>query len=225
MGETYRSSSTSRSLQKICRILDLKRFLTPSQFYPEHFATSYAQIAPSGTANIPAARASSVIDANWIEGGIVRLDAPSAELARPLLLQTDHAPFRPSVSIAAEALPPIPRRACSIRSRESPGGRRFRLFPPSGTAPLPTSGGRAPKGADAKLGGHTWNKSFRERRCLIPASAFFEWVQRPGGMVPLRFERPDDHLIFITGIWREEQDRGEYFSMITTEQRPCRPCS
>ncbi|RYD70983.1 MAG: hypothetical protein EOP84_25715, partial [Verrucomicrobiaceae bacterium] len=31
-----------------------------------------------------------------------------------------------------------------------------------------------------KLEGHTWNKSFRERRCLIPASAFFEWVDGKG---------------------------------------------
>lgn len=68
-----------------------------------------------------------------------------------------------------------------------------------------------------KLEGHTWNKSFRERRCLIPAAAFYEWVSRRGGMVPLRFERPDDELTWIAGIWREEKDRGECFSMITTE--------
>lgn len=68
-----------------------------------------------------------------------------------------------------------------------------------------------------KLDGHTWNKSFRERRCLIPATAFYEWVDGKGGKVPLRFERPDHQTTFIAGIWRIEEGRGECFSMITTE--------
>lgn len=68
-----------------------------------------------------------------------------------------------------------------------------------------------------KLGGRTWNKSFRERRCLIPAAAFYEWVQGTAGMVPLRFERPEHSITWIAGIWREEEERGECFSMITTE--------
>ncbi|RYD47464.1 MAG: hypothetical protein EOP85_05420 [Verrucomicrobiaceae bacterium] len=68
-----------------------------------------------------------------------------------------------------------------------------------------------------KLDGRTWNQSFRERRCLIPAAAFYEWVERPGGMVPFRFERPEEEITWIAGIWREEEGRGECFSMITTE--------
>ena len=68
-----------------------------------------------------------------------------------------------------------------------------------------------------KLSGSTWKNSFNERRCLIPASAFYEWIQRPQGNVPLRFERPGDEWLWIAGIWREEPGRGQVFSMITTE--------
>lgn len=32
-----------------------------------------------------------------------------------------------------------------------------------------------------KLGGRTWSGAFRERRCLIPAYSFFEWVRNPAG--------------------------------------------
>jgi putative SOS response-associated peptidase YedK len=69
-----------------------------------------------------------------------------------------------------------------------------------------------------KLGGRMWSKAFIERRCVIPASAFFEWVTGPAGKaLPLRFTRPGGKGILIAGIWEEDQERGECFSMITTE--------
>lgn len=68
-----------------------------------------------------------------------------------------------------------------------------------------------------KLQGRTWSKAFRERRCLIPAAAFYEWTDGPAGKVPLRFERPDDEWLWIAGIWEQDKERGECFSMITTE--------
>lgn len=68
-----------------------------------------------------------------------------------------------------------------------------------------------------KLDGRTWKKSFQERRCIIPAAAFYEWIEIKGKMEPYRFVRPDDEITWIAGIWREESDRGECFSMITTE--------
>ncbi len=86
--------------------------------------------------------------------------------------------------------------------------------------PVPGSKGKmrtVVNSREDKLDGRTWNKSFRERRCLIPATAFYEWVDGRGGKVPLRFERPDDQMTYIAGIWRKEEERGECFSMITTE--------
>lgn len=69
-----------------------------------------------------------------------------------------------------------------------------------------------------KLSGPVWGKAFRERRCLIPASAFYEWVTGPDGKaMPLRFTRPEAKGMWIAGIWEEDAERGECYSMITTE--------
>jgi putative SOS response-associated peptidase YedK len=68
-----------------------------------------------------------------------------------------------------------------------------------------------------KLGGRTWSEAFRERRCLIPAFSFFEWVERGGRMVPLEFEDAGDRLLWIAGIWEQDPNRGDVFSMVTTD--------
>jgi len=67
-----------------------------------------------------------------------------------------------------------------------------------------------------KLSGMTWRNAFRERRCLVPASAFYEWVVVSGQNQPLRFESPADEWLWIAGIW-EEGEEGKNYSMITTE--------
>lgn len=68
-----------------------------------------------------------------------------------------------------------------------------------------------------KLDTAMWREAFRERRCLIPATAFYEWVEGPGGKAaPLRFTAGDDGWIMIAGIW-EEGESGPCFSMLTTE--------
>jgi putative SOS response-associated peptidase YedK len=68
-----------------------------------------------------------------------------------------------------------------------------------------------------KLGGRMWSKAFQERRCLIPAAGFYEWIDGPKGKIPMRFEDPGGGLLWIAGIWEEDRERGEVFSMITTE--------
>lgn len=69
-----------------------------------------------------------------------------------------------------------------------------------------------------KLQGNTWGKAFRERRCLIPAASFFEWVEGDGGKaMPLEFKRPEGMGILIAGIWETNPEGEECFSMITTE--------
>jgi putative SOS response-associated peptidase YedK len=63
-----------------------------------------------------------------------------------------------------------------------------------------------------------WRDKFQSNRCLIPASAFFEWVQSEDGkMMPLRFTRPANKGVLIAGVWGVEEGLGECFSMITTE--------
>ncbi len=88
----------------------------------------------------------------------------------------------------------------------------FRYTPRGGKSPRTVVNSR-----EDQLGIRLWRDKFRSTRCLIPASAFFEWVQGDGGrMIPLRFTRPENKGILIAGLWGEDEGRGECFSMITT---------
>jgi putative SOS response-associated peptidase YedK len=46
-------------------------------------------------------------------------------------------------------------------------------------------------------------ESFRERRCLICADGFYEWLRDERGKRPLWFSRPDGDLFAFAGIWAE----------------------
>lgn len=59
-----------------------------------------------------------------------------------------------------------------------------------------------------KLDGRTWKEALTMRRCLIPASSFYEWVEVGGRNVPLRFERPGGEWLWIAGIWEEGEQGG-----------------
>lgn len=49
--------------------------------------------------------------------------------------------------------------------------------------------------------------SFRERRCLIPADGFYEWLTDDRGKRPLWFSRPEGELFAFAGIWAELEER------------------
>jgi putative SOS response-associated peptidase YedK len=68
-----------------------------------------------------------------------------------------------------------------------------------------------------KLASPMWAEAFRKRRCLIPATAFYEWTEGPcGRALPMRFTASDGEWLWIAGIW-ETGDIGPCFSMLTTE--------
>lgn len=67
-----------------------------------------------------------------------------------------------------------------------------------------------------KLGGAMWRDSFRERRCLIPLSGYFEWTGAKGSKQSYRFVRPGGGGLWVAGIWEESSEFGLCFSMITT---------
>ena len=46
-------------------------------------------------------------------------------------------------------------------------------------------------------------ESFRERRCLIPADGFYEWLSDERGKRPVWLSRPDRELFGFAGIWAE----------------------
>ena len=46
-----------------------------------------------------------------------------------------------------------------------------------------------------------FRESFAERRCLIPADGFYEWLTDERGKRPVWFSRPDGELFAFAGIW------------------------
>jgi putative SOS response-associated peptidase YedK len=72
-------------------------------------------------------------------------------------------------------------------------------------------------------------ESFRERRCLMPADGFYEWLADERGKRPLWFSRPDGDLFAFAGIWaalrRKDSDEVLYScALLTTEPNgPMRP--
>jgi putative SOS response-associated peptidase YedK len=49
--------------------------------------------------------------------------------------------------------------------------------------------------------------SFKRRRCLIPASGYYEWADTPDGKQPYYFTRRDGQVMTIAGLWSEWTNR------------------
>ena len=63
--------------------------------------------------------------------------------------------------------------------------------------------------------------AFAKRRCLVPATAYYEWRDDPDGKTPFAVARLDGEPVIFGGIWEHWQsaDRDELttFATITTE--------
>lgn len=78
--------------------------------------------------------------------------------------------------------------------------------------PKPVNNARADK-----LTGRFWNASFRDRRVLIPVSAFAEAEGLRGAKTRTLFSLPDQPIFACAGIWRASDEWGESYSMIMTD--------
>ena len=54
-----------------------------------------------------------------------------------------------------------------------------------------------------------FREAFAKRRCLIPATGFYEWQQRSDGKQPYRFRRKDLEPFAIAGIWEFTRLNGD----------------
>jgi putative SOS response-associated peptidase YedK len=63
--------------------------------------------------------------------------------------------------------------------------------------------------------------AFRRRRCLMPASGFYEWRQGPGGKQPYYIRGRDEDLMAFAGVWERwtspEGRKIETCAIIVTE--------
>ena len=71
-----------------------------------------------------------------------------------------------------------------------------------------------------KLTSPFWSASFRERRCLIPVSAWAEAEGQRGSMTRTWLSARDTPLMAIAGLWRETDEWGPAYSMIMTDAAP-----
>jgi putative SOS response-associated peptidase YedK len=55
--------------------------------------------------------------------------------------------------------------------------------------------------AETLLAQPAFKESFQERRCLIPADGFYEWLTDERGKRPVWLSRPDDELFAFAGLW------------------------
>lgn len=64
-----------------------------------------------------------------------------------------------------------------------------------------------------KLSGFTWRHAVRERRCLIPATGYFEpGLGPPGARGEILFTVKERPAFFFAGLWEDDA-----FTMVTTE--------
>ena len=54
-----------------------------------------------------------------------------------------------------------------------------------------------------------FREAFAKRRCLIPATGFYQWQQREDGKQPYRFRRKDLEPFAFAGIWEFARLGGE----------------
>lgn len=67
----------------------------------------------------------------------------------------------------------------------------------------------------------TFRDSMRDRRCLIPASAYFEWDHREKPLKKYRFALPDAPLIYLAGLYRFEPETAlPVFTVLTRDAAP-----
>lgn len=67
-----------------------------------------------------------------------------------------------------------------------------------------------------KLLSGMWSEAFRERRCLIPISSFYEWSGPKGHKRTHRIGPPRPGWLWAAGIWEDHPELGPCYSMVTT---------
>ena len=70
-----------------------------------------------------------------------------------------------------------------------------------------------------------WRDSLRYRRCLVPATGFYEWQQAgPGEKQPYLFTSMDGQTLYMAGIYKNFADENgrarAHFSILTSDANP-----
>lgn len=63
----------------------------------------------------------------------------------------------------------------------------------------------------------TFKKDFLERRCIVPASGFYEWDKEKNKYI---FQAQDDEALYIGGVFREHENASEYVILTKAPVEP-----
>jgi len=71
-----------------------------------------------------------------------------------------------------------------------------------------------------------YRDAFKRRRCLVPATGFYEWQQAGGQKVPYHIRLPDSNVFAFAGVWDHWEGDGEGFDscsiIVTSANRTMR---
>jgi putative SOS response-associated peptidase YedK len=70
---------------------------------------------------------------------------------------------------------------------------------------------------DDRLHTEFWRRSFEQRRCLIPIEDWAEADGETGSMTRTWFSLPDEPIMVCAGIWKDSDEWGPVYSMVTTQ--------
>ena len=127
---------------------------------------------------------------------VSRLKAPAAELAT-LFDVSGLPPVPPRYNIAPGTPVLVVRQGG--RGREA-ASLRWGLVPSWASDPAigdRLANARSETAADKPA----FREAFRSRRCLIPASGFYEWQKQGSGKAPFCVRPRDDHPLALAGLW------------------------
>lgn len=60
-----------------------------------------------------------------------------------------------------------------------------------------------------------FKKSLHTRRCIVPSTGFYEWSQA-GAKTKYRFNLPNDHTLYMAGIFNEFQGENKFVILTTS---------
>lgn len=63
----------------------------------------------------------------------------------------------------------------------------------------------------------TFKKDFLERRCIVPASGFYEWDKEKNKYI---FQSQDDEALYIGGVFRQYENASEYVILTKAPVEP-----
>jgi putative SOS response-associated peptidase YedK len=129
---------------------------------------------------------------------------------------SDISAFTSRYNLAPTSLVPIVR---GPRPRRTASTAQGGLVPPWAAAP---GGSRlANARAESIAARPAFREAFQRRRCIVPASGFYEWETQGGRKLPWYFTPREGPPLALAGIWTEgTENTPPTFALITTEACP-----